>query len=256
MLLLVMPGMVLAEARGRAVVIDGDTLDVSGTEVRLSGIDAPELDQRCSTRGDVLNENSDTYPCGMEAAAALADRIGDDPVICDEPASGSQKPVVAVCWLNDEDLGAWLVRSGWARAYPLSISPYTLVEKEAQAALRGIWRGDFLDPWDWRKQQAGRTGVDRPKAGDRRRCGQCTIGALEGGSAPRNPSPRRGGGAVGQDRPMVPGQATGRQHRLDIRGPCPARPYPRTDRPVNPVKCGTLQMITLLHRDRACCKSV
>ena len=112
MLLLVMPGMVLAEARGRAAVIDGDTLDVSGTEVRLSGIDAPELDQRCSTSGDVLNENSDTYPCGMEAAAVLADRIGDDPVICDEPASGSQKPVVAVCWLNDEDLGAWLVRSG------------------------------------------------------------------------------------------------------------------------------------------------
>ena len=72
MLLLVMPGMVLAEARGRAAVIDGDTLDVSGTEVRLSGIDAPELDQRCSTSGDVLNENSDTYPCGMEAAAALA----------------------------------------------------------------------------------------------------------------------------------------------------------------------------------------
>ena len=163
MLLLVMPGMVLAEARGRAVVIDGDTLDVSGTEVRLFGIDAPELDQPCSTRGDVLNENSDTYSCGMEAAAALADQIGDDPVICDEPASGNQKPVVAVCWLNDEDLGAWLVRSGWARAYPLSISPYTLVEKEAQAALRGIWRGDFIDPWDWRKQLAGETGVDRRK---------------------------------------------------------------------------------------------
>lgn len=177
MLLLVMPGMVLAEARGRAAVIDGDTLNVSGTEVRLSGIDAPELDQRCSTSGDVLNENSDTYPCGMEAAAALADRIGDDPVICDEPASGSQKPVVAVCWLNDEDLGVWLVRSGWARAYPLSISPYTLAEKEAQAALRGIWRGDFLDPWDWRKQQAGRTGADRPKL-------MIAVGAANARSAP------------------------------------------------------------------------
>ena len=177
MLLLLMPGMVLAEARGRAAVIDGDTLDVSGTEVRLSGIDAPELDQRCSTSGDVLNENSDTYPCGMEAAAALADRIGDDPVICDEPASGNQKPVVAVCWLNDEDLGAWLVRSGWARAYPHSISPYILVEKEAQAALRGIWRGDFLDPWDWRKQQARRTGADRPKL-------MIAVGAANTRSAP------------------------------------------------------------------------
>ena len=54
MLLLVMPGMVLAEARGRAAVIDGDTLDVSGTEVRLSGIDAPELDQRCYPEGGEL----------------------------------------------------------------------------------------------------------------------------------------------------------------------------------------------------------
>ena len=163
--------------------------------------------------------------------------------------------MVAVCWLNDEDLGAWLVRSGWARAYPLSISPYTLAEKEAQAALRGIWRGDFLDPWDWREQHAGRTGADRPKLmiavgaamHDRRPPGR--VGSKESFAAARRWS-----------RWARPANGTRSGYReaasAGIRGPCPARPYPRTNRPVNAVKCGTLQMITLLHRDRCVAKSV
>jgi hypothetical protein len=45
------------------------------------------------------------------------------------------------------------VRSGWARAYPVSTSIYTPDEKLAQATLEGIWRGDFLNPWDWRREQ-------------------------------------------------------------------------------------------------------
>lgn len=34
----------VVELRGRAWVIDGDTIDISGTRIRLAGIDAPELD--------------------------------------------------------------------------------------------------------------------------------------------------------------------------------------------------------------------
>jgi endonuclease YncB( thermonuclease family) len=156
-LLLALSSMALAEIRGRTLVIDGDTLEVDGTQVRLDGIDAPELGQPCSTRGNVLAKDSDTYPCGEQAAAALRERIGSDPVFCDEPAPSSPPPMVTVCWLNDEDLGAWMVRSGWARAYPRDVSPYAPAEDLAQAALNGIWRGDFLDPWDWRQEQAART---------------------------------------------------------------------------------------------------
>ncbi|WP_333924357.1 thermonuclease family protein [Bradyrhizobium sp. CCBAU 21362] len=51
---------------GRASVIDGDTIEIHGTRIRLWGIDAPEHDQLC--RGD----DSELYRCGQKAAAALA----------------------------------------------------------------------------------------------------------------------------------------------------------------------------------------
>ena len=152
--LLTLPRLVLAEVVGRALVIDGDTLEMGAVQIHLSGIDAPELGQRCSIGGDVLAKNSATYPCGEQAAAALAERIGGDPIACEIVAPAAAEIVMAVCRLNDEDLGAWLVRSGWARAYPRSVSPYLADEQEAQAGLAGIWRGDFLDPWDWRQQRA------------------------------------------------------------------------------------------------------
>jgi hypothetical protein len=40
-----------AAAGGRACkAVDGDTLEISGKRVRLHGIDAPELSQRCRSR--------------------------------------------------------------------------------------------------------------------------------------------------------------------------------------------------------------
>jgi endonuclease YncB( thermonuclease family) len=140
-------------SQGRAVVIDGDTLEIAGTQIRLAGIDAPELDQPCSTGGDVRAAGSATYRCGEDAAAALAGRIGSDPVVCEPQAPADSSVFMAVCQLNGEDLGAWMVRTGWARAYPASGSAYAAEEKAAQAAPAGIWRGDFLNPWDWRREQ-------------------------------------------------------------------------------------------------------
>jgi endonuclease YncB( thermonuclease family) len=42
----------------QASTIDGDTIEIHGTRIRLSGIDAPESDQLC--RGD----DSSQYRCG------------------------------------------------------------------------------------------------------------------------------------------------------------------------------------------------
>jgi endonuclease YncB( thermonuclease family) len=47
---------------GQASVIDGDTLEIHGTRIRLWGIDAPESSQLC--RGD----DSIQYRCGAKAA--------------------------------------------------------------------------------------------------------------------------------------------------------------------------------------------
>src|SRR5437016_11440225 len=61
---------------GRASVIDGDTLEIHGTRIRLWGIDAPESGQLC--RG----ENSLQYRCGAKAANDLDAVIARRPAHC------------------------------------------------------------------------------------------------------------------------------------------------------------------------------
>src|ERR1700723_1131786 len=61
---------------GQASVIDGDTLEIHGTRVRLWGIDAPESRQLC--RG----EDSLQYRCGAKAANDLDAFIAGRPVNC------------------------------------------------------------------------------------------------------------------------------------------------------------------------------
>ena len=64
------------ELVGQASIIDGDTLEIHGTRIRLWGIDAPESTQLC--RGD----DSLQYRCGAEAANDLDAFIGRRPVKC------------------------------------------------------------------------------------------------------------------------------------------------------------------------------
>jgi endonuclease YncB( thermonuclease family) len=66
---------IAADLIGRATIIDGDTLEIHGTRIRLWGIDAPETTQLC--RGD----DSQQYRCGAKAAndldAFIARRAGE-----------------------------------------------------------------------------------------------------------------------------------------------------------------------------------
>jgi conjugative transfer signal peptidase TraF len=64
LIVLMLPTAAMADITGRATVIDGDTLDIHGTRVRLHGIDVPESSQQCQRNG--VN-----YRCGQQAANAL-----------------------------------------------------------------------------------------------------------------------------------------------------------------------------------------
>ena len=85
---------------GRASVVDGDTLEIHGQRIRLSGIDAPESGQLC------FNANDKPWRCGQRAALELADRIGRAPVTCRRTDTDSYGRIVAVCFKGEEDLNA------------------------------------------------------------------------------------------------------------------------------------------------------
>jgi endonuclease YncB( thermonuclease family) len=137
---------------GRASVIDGDTLEIHGTRIRLHGIDAPESGQSCTAQGRQWN-------CGQRAAYALSVKIGFNPIACDPKDRDRYGRVVAVCRSGNLDLNAWMVAEGWALAYRQYSTDYVPNERNASAARRGIWQGEFTPPWEWRQGQ--RNGAPR-----------------------------------------------------------------------------------------------
>ena len=60
---------------GTATATDGDSLVVGSQRVRLFGIDAPELDQTCTTDGS-------SWPCGIQAKERLNELINGQRVDC------------------------------------------------------------------------------------------------------------------------------------------------------------------------------
>jgi len=130
---------------GRATIIDGDTIDVGRQRIRLHGIDAPEGGQTCT------DGNDKPYLCGSKAAFALADFVGEATVRCKPLDKDRYRRTVARCFVRDEDLGSFLVRSGWALDWPrYSSGTYASDQQDAQKFKRGMWAGKFVEPWNWR----------------------------------------------------------------------------------------------------------
>lgn len=124
-----------ADIAGTASVIDGDTIEIHGQRIRLSGFDAPERGARCGS----IN----VY---QKASLALADIIGMHTVTCVSQGTDRYGRIVATCSVEGVDLGHELVRKGWARDWPqYSQRAYAEDETSARANARGIWRLDCPD---------------------------------------------------------------------------------------------------------------
>ena len=123
-------------------VIDADTVDVDGVRYRLHGIDAPEARQTCRAWGRRWN-------CGAAATEALLSRA--DGMSCAGNETDAFGRTIGTCSSDGQDLNAWLVANGWALAYRRYSEDYVDEEKHARANRRGIHRGEFVEPWDWRR---------------------------------------------------------------------------------------------------------
>lgn len=140
----------LSALRGRASVIDGDTIEIRGQRIRLHGIDAPESAQLCH-RFPRHQSHGSPWRCGQQASLALSDRIASASVTCTQTDMDRYGRMIAVCRAGGEDLNAWMVAQGWAVAYRRYASDYEGLEGQAKAAGRNIWSGRFVMPWDWRR---------------------------------------------------------------------------------------------------------
>ena len=143
-LALLLPTLALAEIAGPARVIDGDTIEISAQRVRLHGIDAPEGRQTC--RRDAV-----TWLCGAESARALRWFIDGRRVTCRERDVDRYGRIVAVCHAGGHDLNGRLVAEGMALAYRRYSIDYVDEEDAARASGNGLWSGEFVPPWDWRR---------------------------------------------------------------------------------------------------------
>jgi endonuclease YncB( thermonuclease family) len=125
-------------------IVDGDTLIINGARIRLEGIDTPETDQVC------LNAKGAQWTCGIEARDRLKAHVAGREISCADKGIDRYNRTLAICSLAGEDLNRWLVREGLALAYVHYSRLYVDSETEARHALRGLWSGAFIAPWDWR----------------------------------------------------------------------------------------------------------
>lgn len=131
---------------GRASVVDGDTLEIQGSRIRLWGVDAVESSQSC------LDAQGQAWACGRRAAFALADFLGQRTVRCQEKDRDRYGRVVAVCSVGGVEINRWLVEQGWALDYTrYSGGHYRQAEAEARLHRRGIWQGRFQEPSAFRR---------------------------------------------------------------------------------------------------------
>jgi endonuclease YncB( thermonuclease family) len=132
-----------------AECIDGDTLTVDGTKFRLDGIDAPEFNQIC------LNEKGQSWKCGLAVHDALAKLSANCTTVqCDDkgPDTAYHRRI-GLCTAKGIDitLNEWLVREGWALNFePYAKGRFLAAQKDAAKNRRGIWKGCFVEPTNWR----------------------------------------------------------------------------------------------------------
>lgn len=112
--------------RGTAYIVDGDTVRIQGTQIRLFGVDAPEID----------------HPYGKKAKWALVSICKGRRVNAEILEQDAHGRAVAICHLDDgRDLSAEMVKLGLAIDWP-KYSGGKYRSLETADARRKLWLAD------------------------------------------------------------------------------------------------------------------
>ena len=90
--------------------------------------------------------------CGVLAKQALERLVKGQDVTCKGDKRDRYKRLIAVCYVGNQDINAEMVRQGWALAYSRYSKDYVDDENAARIARKGLWQGEFVPPWEWRRK--------------------------------------------------------------------------------------------------------
>ena len=144
------------EIIGIPKIVDGDTVYINNYKIRLEGIDAPEMRQKCkkekfkisSIIGYTFYED---YFCGKHSKDNLAAKVNGSKIKCISFTKDKYKRYLAKCFKDKTNLNRWMVRNGYAVAYRRYSKEYIPDEDFAKENKLGLWQGKFLNPEKWRK---------------------------------------------------------------------------------------------------------
>lgn len=132
---------------GSAIVRDGNNIQFADFTFRLDGIEAPAFDQMC------IDEHADVWACGAAARDQLTKLIGGRQVRCDDLGvdPSFKKRRLGVCTAEGEtvSLNQLMVRNGLALAD--ATGKFKSDETGAHDDKRGLWKGCFVTPTDFRR---------------------------------------------------------------------------------------------------------
>jgi len=138
--------------KGKAIVVDGDTIKIKGEQIRFAGIDAPESYYR-GKKQTCIEDNKKIF-CGQISKDKLIEKIGNNSLNCEiEKNKDRYKRLVGECFIKGESLSVFMVRNGYAFDWPLySKGKFANDQQYAKINKLGFWNMKFEYPWIWKKK--------------------------------------------------------------------------------------------------------
>ncbi len=120
------------EALHRPVATESARFEAMGFTIAISGAQSVAPDETCDYQGT-------TWNCGANARTAFRSFLRGRSPSCEVPAEPGEADgaIVATCRLGKQDIGAWLVENGWARA--IAGGPYAEAAAIAAEKKRGVF---------------------------------------------------------------------------------------------------------------------
>lgn len=114
----------------RPVATASASFEAMGYKLAIAGTESVDPDETC-TSGSI------DWPCGVRARAAVRMWVRGRALNCAPPPKDKDRLATVTCNLGKQDVGAWLVSNGWARAVPGG--PYAEAEAKAREGKIGIF---------------------------------------------------------------------------------------------------------------------